>query len=220
MRLLASRRLTTLLVLVLAPLLALTYSGLVRGQGQPAVTNTTALLATNRAGLQICVTSLVPGVEARTIQGGVRGILTKISNHPDFQPAGLGRQPVVVDIGCPAAPTITQPNYDGKYPGTGAAMVTTPSGYRTFVFVALPEQLTTAFPRYTGRLPRTATQEMLCTGHVCAEVTVAVYVTPQELLDQRFLERSLTYGVGLLPVSEPRFDPAPLPPDQRGPRQR
>jgi hypothetical protein len=217
MRVLASRRLTALLVLATIPILALTYSGLVAGQEQPKATSATALLTTNRVGLKICVDSLAPGVESRVVQGEVRGTLIKISNHPDFQPAGLGRQPAVVDVGCPAPPTITQPNYEPRYPGTGGTSVTTPSQYRTFVFVASPQQLATAFPRFTGRLPRTTTQERLCEGHVCHEVTVAVYVTPEELRDPQFLGRSLTYGLGLLPVGEPRFDPAPLPPDQRGP---
>lgn len=214
-----SRRLTAMLLLAVAVTIvaSIVNARLVEGQAQPQVTNTTALLTTNRTGLKVCVASLVPGIESRTVQEQIRGILTKISNHPDFQPAGLGRQPVVVDGICPSAPTITNPNYNSTDMLGAPAQVTTPSQYRTFVFVASAEQLA---PAFVGRVSRTTAQELLCEQpqqRGCTVVTVAVYVTPQELADQAFLERSLTHAIGLWPVGEPRFNPAPVPPRERGP---
>lgn len=205
MHLLTSRWLTVTLLLALAiAIWTLINTGRVRGQEQPGITSTTALLTTNRTSLKICVQSLVPGVDSRIIQGQIKGAMTSVSNHPDFQRAGLGREPVVVDAGCPSAPTITNPRYTSKDMSGVPAVVTTPSQYRLFVFVVSSDQLTRAF---TWR-PHLTPQEMMCAGDACNEVTTAAYLTPTELLDRTALERSLTQGVGLWPVGRPQTNPA------------
>lgn len=205
MHLLTSRWLTVTLLLALAiAIWTLINTGRVRGQEQPGITSTTALLTTNRTSLKICVQSLVPGVDSRIIQGQIKGAMTSVSNHPDFQRAGLGREPVVVDAGCPSAPTITNPRYTSKDMSGVPAVVTTPSQYRLFVFVVSLDQLTRAF---IWR-PHLTPQEMMCAGDACNEVTTAAYLTPTELLDRTALERSLTQGVGLWPVGRPQTNPA------------
>lgn len=223
MSLLASRRLTVVLLLgtALAAVVLLAGTRLVRAQAPVRVTDTTALLTTNRTGLKVCVAPAVPDAarpalqpQLQGAQDQVRAALAQVARHPDFQPAGLGREPLVVDAGCPAPPTIADPRFTSGGVLGAPARVATPSPYRAFVFVALPEQLA---PAFLGRAPRTTAQELLCEGKRCTAVTAAVYLTPDELGDRAVLERSLTRAVGLIPVGEPRFDPAPLPPARRGP---
>ncbi len=87
---LSSRRLTVLLLFAVTAVTgAITYNGRVQGHGQPEYTNTMALLTTNRTGLQICVQSLIPGVNSQVAQGQVRGAMSSVSNHPDFQTSWL-----------------------------------------------------------------------------------------------------------------------------------
>lgn len=212
LRPLASRRLTILLLaallLMVASLWALTHSGLIRAQARPQMTNATLLLTTDRTGLKLCVQSLLPGVDSQTLQESVRGMVNKISNaHPDFRPAGLGHEPVDVAVGCPGQPAITNPGFAPGRDGV-AARVTTPSPYRLFVFVAPPERLASTL---AWKSPRRATREVMCEGSYCGTVTGELYVTLDELRDPQQLERSLTQGLGLWPVGEPRPTPRALP---------
>lgn len=211
MRILTSSRLTVGLLLAVAAIWASIASiGVTRGQEPPRIDNI-ALMTTNRPGLKICVESLVPGVDNRMILGQVRSAMTNVAKHPDFQRSGLGRQPLVVDTGCSAPPTITDPRYHPDMLGA-PARVTEPSQYLLFIFVATPDQLAQAF----SWQPRLVPQELLCDGDVCNEVTGALYLTPAELTDRAVLERGLTQGVGLWPVGRrggnPPFDPVPRAP--------
>jgi hypothetical protein len=212
MRVLGSGRVTVGLLLAVAAAIVASNAvvGVARGQAPPRINNT-ALMTTNRPGLKICVQSLVAGVDTRTIQGRIQGAMTSVANHPDYQRSGLGRQPLVVDTGCPAPPTIADPSYRPDMLGA-PARVTEPSQYLLFVFIATPEQLASAF----SWQPRLVPQELLCDGDVCNEVTGALYLTPTELTDRAILERGLTQGVGLWPVGRPGgrppFDPVPRAP--------
>lgn len=203
---LASRRLTIgLLLAVLVSIGASLYgAGVAQGHEGARFDLSTALLASDRPGLKICVQSLVPGVDARTIQSRVQGALTGVSKHPDFARAGLDRQPVAIDVGCPIGPTITNPRYSGKDMSGVPAIVTAPSPYRLFVFVATPEQVAQAFTWQ----PRLTPQEMICERDGCNEITAALYLTPSELTDLATLARGLTQGVGLWPEGRARNNPA------------
>ncbi len=112
-----------------------------RAFGHPGThaTSATALLTTNRLGLKVSVESLVPDVDARTIRGHFQGGLASIANHPDYRAAGLGRQPVTVDTGCPTGPTIADPRYRPSSRLGASAAVSEPSLYRLFIFIASPE---------------------------------------------------------------------------------
>lgn len=214
-RVLSSPRLTMILLLALGAAIAALVSGLGMALGYPGgrATNTTALLATNRDGLKVCVESLVPGVDRQTIRGRIQGGLTSVANHPDFQAAGLGRRAVVVDAGCPAPPTIADPQYGSSRRLGRPTSVTEPSPYRLFVFVATVEQIAQAF----GDRPQHITaQEVLCEKDLCPVVTTALYVTPEELGDRDVLALGLTEGVGLLPTGKPYYDTKPQPIDPRG----
>ena len=214
-RLLASPRLTLILLVALFAAVGAVVAGADQAFGHPGThaTTTTALLTTNRPGLKVCVESLVPDVDTQTIRGRVQGGLAAVANHPDYQAAGLGRQPVAVDAGCPARPTVADPRYRPSSRLGAPAAVTEPSLYRLFIFIASPEQIAQAF----GDRPQHITaQELLCDGDLCPVVTTALYLTPPELRDPAVLATGLTEGVGLLPVGRPYYDTKPQPIDPRG----
>lgn len=180
------------------------------------MTMSTALLSTNRSNLQLCVESLVSGLSNQQVQGKVRGAMTKVANHPDFQHAGLGRGPIVVDQSCPSDPLVLDPTHDKVHRERlgNPKKVTEPSTYRTFVYVITDAQLAQGF-RLPDRYPRLSAQEVMEEGGLLPTVTMALYVTANELNDPSFLEHSLTHAVGLWPVDEPRTEESP-PIDPRG----
>ena len=69
-----------------------------------------------------------------------------------------------------------------------------PSQYRTFVFVAPMGNLY----REDGSRFHITPQEYLCHNDACAEVTTALYLTPDELSNPGVVASHLTAAVGLL----------------------
>lgn len=218
MQIMASRRLTfaLLLAIVLAAAASLYAADRVRGHEGIRLTRETALLTSNRDVLKICVESLVPGTSSQALVDGLRGGLPRLTAHPDFQRAGLGNAPVTIVPGCPAPPTIADPRYDRLDMSGRPRIVTEPSEYRLFVFVAPTEQLAAAF----DWSPRLTPQEMLCGGSVCQEATTALYLTLGEVTNRAVLERGLVQGVGLWPEGRPRTNPAFDPDPAATPRSR
>jgi hypothetical protein len=185
------------------------------------IDNTTALLTTNRTSLKVCVQPLIPDITAAESQVLVQQALARIARHPDFIRAGLGGKPVTVDIGCPGTATIDNPRFEATNKLGVPAEVTTPSQYRAFVYIASPERLIHSFgensPRtLTRERPlRTTAQELLCDGDTCGEVTVAAYMSPEELRTMPLLDYVVTHAIGLWPVDESPAD-APASIDPRG----
>src|SRR5690348_7491068 len=105
-RALASRRLMIGLLLAVALVAGANFYwlGVAQGHAGELLDPTTALLTSNRPGLSICVQSLLPEVKAAAVQRQVIGGIDSASKHPDFARGGLARQPVAVDVGCPAGP--------------------------------------------------------------------------------------------------------------------
>ena len=177
------------------------YTRLVSGR-EPDKPTVSMLLTNNRTQLNVCVHSLVPGMDNEETRGLVESALAQVRKHPNFKAARLDAADPAVDAGCPAPAQLGSPNWDAKL---GAApIVTTASSYRLFVFVADVEQLSIAFG---GRVPRTTAQEILCEGEQCSEVTTALYVTPSELRNQAASIDALTHGVGLLPPNVDESQP-------------
>jgi hypothetical protein len=81
--------------------------------------------------------------------------------------------------------------------------------FRAFVFVLPDGQVNKLFGN-TAR--RTAAEEMLCAGKVCAEVTTGLYLSPQELRDSQVLKAALERAIGLEPAVPFK---APAQPPQR-----
>jgi len=161
------------------------------------VTDSTALLVTSRAGLQVCVESLGSGIEPGTVRDRVQAGLARVSRHPDFSAAGLGRRPVDVHEGCSAVPSIDQPSYRSSSRLGAPVAVVEASPYRLMVFVAAPDRMAAAFD---DRDPAVTAQEVMCEAGTCPVVTTAAYFSPASLFDTDALDRALTEGVGLRPV--------------------
>lgn len=174
-----------------------------------------ALLAPNRAALAACVAGVGPAaVAVPTARQRIEQALTGLSQQPVWGKAGLAVVPRVVDIGCPSEPYLLQPGvtWEDGVPITGAGpRVETASSYRLFVFVLPPDELSHVI---RGRHDiRTAAQELLCRGHQCAEVSTGLYLTPDEVSNNAFLQEWLAKGLGLEP-------PVALPPNAPVPVQR
>jgi hypothetical protein len=203
---LASRRLTIGLLLAIALAIGVGYrwSGVASGHDGEHLDPTTALLTNNRPGLKICVQSLLPGVEVAAVQRQLTARMADVSKHPDFSRGGLNRQPVAIDAGCPSGPTIAEPGYTRGDKIGAPAIVKEPSPYRLFIFVASEEQIARAFDWQ----PHLTPQELICEGGGCAEVTTALYLTPQQIADGSASARGLAQGIGLWSEGRERTNPA------------
>jgi len=143
--------------------------------------------------LEICVQNVDGTAVAPGVMDKITSAFKEVKKHRDFDAAGLnaGGGPVFKP-GCSGEPTIR----DNK-----AQKVTKPSPIFTFVFIASEEALSNVpFKHY----PRVKSQETMCEGDVCAEVTKALYITPQEIENEEILVQALTFGVGLMPADRPR----------------
>lgn len=196
----ATSRLTTV---VLATIVALLLTALVLnwgGQQQDRPTSATALLTTGRTGLQVCVESLGADLAPQAIRERVQESLTRVGQHPDFVPAGLGRRPVEVHQGCQAVPSIDQPGHRSSSRLGSPVEVTEASPFRLMVFVLAPSRMATAFDQ---RDPVVNAQEVMCETGRCPVVTSAAYFTPATLADTELLDDTLTEGVGLRRLDQP-----------------
>lgn len=197
------RLVSSLFTLVLTAALALLVIALAgeQGDGGPdQVTDANALLVTSRTGLRVCVESLDSGIEPAIVRDRVHAGLARISRHPDFAAAGLGRRPVDVHEGCSAAPTIDQPGYRSSSRLGAPVAVEKASPYRLMVFVAPAGRMAAAFQ---DRDPALTAQEVICGAGTCPVVTMAAYFSPASLFDAEAVDRALTEGVGLREVRRP-----------------
>ncbi len=145
------------------------------------------LLTANRDRLAICVQAVGvdSSLEAKA-KSAIETALVEVAKHPRWEATGLGVASPVVDIGCPSGPASRD---------LETQFVTEPSFYRLFVFVLPQEEFDVPF----AGLPRlrTASQEVVCEGDSCGEVTSGLYIHSGELGDVAFLTDALAQGVGL-----------------------
>lgn len=192
-------RLTTV---VLAAIVVLLLAALVLdrdGQGLDRPTDATALLTTGRNGLRVCFESRGTDLAPSAVRAQVQAGLARVSRHPDFTSAGLGRRPVEVHDGCRAVPSIDLPNYRSSSRFGAPVAVTSASPYRLMVFVVPPGRMATAFD---GRDPAVSAQEVMCDAGRCPVVTTAAYLSPATLADSELLDRALIEGIGLRQLDE------------------
>lgn len=151
----------------------------------------------DQATLQLCAQYMDGSLPSAVEMDKLRAALAEVQRHPDYVQAGFDRGgPPTLRTGCPKPPAII----------TNLLTVVTPSIYTSFVFLATAEEL--ARYRFPENDPRVYTEEFLCDIHeapgqepsgVCTEVTTGVYLSTEELNDQRFVVRNLTAGVSLDP---------------------
>lgn len=219
-RLLASPRLTTLLLILIVAAVGIGLSGIVVSAHSPGDVERVngELRTSNRDGLSICIESLVSDTGSQELQGHVRGAMNAVTHHPQFAAEGLAAGPTTVEIDCPGEPTIFSPGYNPQSKLGYPFMVDSPSPYRTFVYLISEAD---ALESFSSQPPRTVdparplritTQEVFCEGEICPEVTVALYLTPRDLRDAQYLQYSLTHAVGLRPEDEVEVT-VPLPID-------
>lgn len=146
-----------------------------------------------RTRLEICVQNVDGSTVLSTVMDKITTAFKEVKKHRDFEAAGLnaGGGPKF-KIGCPSGPTIKE---------NKAHKVTKHSAEFTFIFIASEAELQAVpFKHY----PRVKSQETMCEEDVCAEVTKALYLTPQEINDPAKLVPALAFGVGLMPTDSPQ----------------
>lgn len=189
MRTVSVTRITTLVVLTLVAasvwsLSLLNHGGTsVHAAGGPP----------GRTRLEVCVQRVDGTAVAADDMNAIKAAFKEVKKHPDYEAAGLGAggEPKI-KLNCPRGPTIKE---------NKAHKVTKPSPEFTFIFIASEEELAgIPFKHY----PRVKSQETMCEGDTCAEVTKALYLTPQELADPAKLVPALAFGVGLMPTDPPQ----------------
>lgn len=139
-----------------------------------------------RPSLQVCIQKMDGSEVDSATMGKVTAAFAKVKNHPDFHAAGLDSSGGMKILrGCPSVAAAKQ----GR-----AHVVTQPSPIFSFVFIATEEELKhVTFKSY----PRVGSQETMCSGDKCHEITKALYMTPQEVANEEALVKALTAGIGL-----------------------
>jgi hypothetical protein len=155
-----------------------------------------------RSRKSICVqgVDLAPSAEA-AVESEARSKVVEamdlVAENPYWEVDQLDSQPLIVDIGCPSLPP--EPLYDLPLPPIEAILglgheVSKPGQYYLSVFIMSLEDLRT----WVGDSDtRRATQETVWHGDVGNEVSVAVYLSEDELEDVAFVATALEEGLGL-----------------------
>lgn len=165
------------------------------------------LLTSGRDRLAICVQAvgLVSEAVDGTEKAGESAVEVALAdfaqNHPDWAGRGLSSPTPVVDIGCPAVPSLHDSQagpVDGAHLSTVIGRTVTAASYYSVFLYVLPDD---EIARVAGssRL-RLTTEERICEVDVCTEVTVGVYLSPREVADTRLLAENLAPAVGLRPA--------------------
>ncbi len=163
------------------------------------------LLTANRDRLAICVSAVgFDSVAAQTasdlqVQGkaAVESVLTGLTDNAAWIRSNLSQPAPVVDTPCPSQPGL----YDSTIPGFPrksafdlvGRTVTQPS-YRVLVYI-LPSSEIDRLAAYPF-----SSEERMCFGDACAEVTTGLYLSPLDISDPVRLADLLRKAIGLEPA--------------------
>ena len=161
--------------------------------------NLSDLPGVTRSSLAICVFD--ERGDAPTVRVAVQSALDALHAAWALGPyQGASRAPVVA---CPRTPTLiatntVHPKRSGQGPVGAPPMVSLDqvSPATLWVVVSPPERIAYAFG--PDPLSTRASEEYVCYGHNCAEVTSSIYITPVTLADPVMLRVALLRGLGLL----------------------
>lgn len=164
-------------------------------------TTQNALLVSDRSALQVCV-ELDPALEGRSeeLLGAVRADVAALEqSHSDWRRAGLGREPVRVQRGCPGE-AMPSGRLESKGAQVGPGLSLRPSPFRTFVYVldeARAQEVLGAEPAIRARA------ELMEVGdHQMVEVSTALVIRASALGTAALREQWLPMGMGLKPLRE------------------
>lgn len=140
-----------------------------------------------RPSLQVCIQKMDGSEVEASVMGKVTAAFARVKHHKDFAAAGLDSGGGMKLLrGCPSVAAAKQGH---------AHVVSHASPIFTFVFVATEAELKDiTFKSY----PRVGSQETMCSGDKCHEVTKALYITPEEVENEETLVKALTSGIGLV----------------------
>ena len=167
------------------------------GRGSALTLTNGFLLTENRDRLAICVQAagVDPSLEP-VARDNIEVALEEVARHPYWEPAGFADlPPPLVVAGCPSGPRLPD-KVQSSFPiaDIRAEFVSLPSYYRIFVFILPPAELRWLIG---GSTLRQTSYEDICSGDVCHEVTIAVYVDSDEATDVEALVPILAENLGL-----------------------
>lgn len=171
------------------------------GNGNGGTFDGSRLLTSARDRLAICVQAVNLGdmesslaSQAKTT---IESTLAKLASDPVWVELDLSLPPPVVDLGCPAAPALYDPQAGPRDDKTLFLVrgrdVGQASHYRVFVFILTDVEI----GRWAGTSDyRLTSEENLCEGDACAEVTAGIYLSASEVADTMLLTENLRRAVG------------------------
>lgn len=151
-----------------------------------------------RTGIDVCV-SLDPSLVGQFDPGRAALLVKSASEEAVKTPAGtaldLDELRLAVRAGCPHGHLQPSPSLGQAELAAVRGAVEQPSTTSTFVFVVPTEQLPVLEKR--GYLRQA--YESQCDGHVCSEVTTALFISPSVLQSADELRKALIVGLGIDP---------------------
>ena len=172
------------------------------GNGGGGTLDGSRLLTSARDRLAICVQAVNLGdmesslaSQAKTT---IESTLADLASDPAWVELDLSSPPPVVDLGCPAAPALYDPQAGPRDDNTLFLVrgrdVGQASYYRVFVFILTDVEIA----RWAGTSNyRLTAEENLCEVGVCAEATTGIYLRTGEVAKDGLLEENLRVAVGL-----------------------
>lgn len=167
-----------------------------------------------RASLQVCVEvspDLRPTLSDEQARSLVSSAMDRLSAGSQWRDAGLDQYPRSVDSDCPLGYLDPPPNVGGNWGQLvgGTEAVTVPSQYSTMVYIVGPEARAELGTRGFGR----AAREMTCEGHVCGEVTTALFVSVDLASDLPKFDQAMRFGMGIDDASDATYPSGHRPED-------
>jgi hypothetical protein len=209
----ARRRLLLWLTLVILGLVAAIVSLIVTRQSPPGHVELSGggLLVASRDRLAICIKPVAgASVNSARARSAVEDALQELARDPRWSQAAYAKTPPAVDVNCSEEPaifaptvTVTTGSAQSSRLHVGRRDVTAPSKYLTIVFV-LPDDLmeryffgltASEFAKY-----RNESEELVCEGHVCIEVTRGLYLLSHEIIDPPLVLSALRKVLGYEPL--------------------
>lgn len=166
-------------------------------QGGGTASGRGLLLTANRDRLALCIE--LPGVplaDQASVELAVEDVLSTVSAAVSTTHPELGDPPPVVDVDCPGERPSPSSSWAGSYFELPGRRVEDASYYRVHIYIVSAEELS----RMSGDPPfQLATEEFACNGDDCRDVTMALYLSADQVGDARFLKDNLEKALGLKP---------------------
>jgi hypothetical protein len=164
------------------------------------------VLADSRTEMAFCVDTQSFGANSKAqdlnidhLKVNILSLFDSIKQNSSWEEQGFSGLNLRIDNDCPGYPYLMKPGAAHPLFTNDHApidVLEVPSNYRIHIYLA-PSDVITKF--FAGTNLRSAPQEMICSEHECYEVTTAIYLTHEELLQQEGIQRHLEQVLAIKP---------------------